>query len=265
MYKLPETALAAADTVDLKALQDGVNTPASYVDRVKQAADSFDAKPTALFRRVRAKLAEMSGDLVRCSYCEDSCADEVEHIKPKSFYPEVVYDWDNYLFACGPCNGRKLNQYPLLVAGVCTSLQAERKANGIVAPPVGDAYFINPRSEEPLDYIWLDVLGGTFMLSPLSDDDDFDQARADKTITILRLNREAVRKARENAYGGYRDRLAQLAARIAAGASAEEVQSRKADIARSPHRTVWLEMKRQAALLPELAVLFAAVPEAMTL
>ena len=86
MHKLPNITLAVADTAELKALQEAVDSLTSYADRVKQAADSFDTKPAALFRRVRAKLSEMSGDLVRCSYCEDSCADEVEHIKPKDFY-----------------------------------------------------------------------------------------------------------------------------------------------------------------------------------
>jgi hypothetical protein len=35
--------------------------------------------------------------------------DEAEHINPKDLYLERVFDWANYLYACGPCNGPKSN------------------------------------------------------------------------------------------------------------------------------------------------------------
>lgn len=41
----------------------------------------------------------------------DSAADEVEHIAPKALFPERVFDWTNYIYACGPCNGPKSNRY----------------------------------------------------------------------------------------------------------------------------------------------------------
>lgn len=261
MYKLPDTALAAADVAELRSLQDAVNAQATYGDRVNEASARFGTKPRALFQKVRGKLAEMSGDLVRCSYCEDSCADEVEHIRPKDFYPEFVFEWNNYLFACGVCNRSKQNHYPILVNGARTCLHTARKADGVVQPPAGTPYFIDPRVEQPLSYIWLDILGRTFMFSPLADDGSFSEARANETIEILRLNREPLRKARENAYGGYRDRLAQLAARKAEGAPPEEIEARLADIARSPHRTVWLEMKRQRQIVSEIGNLILIVPE----
>ena len=32
---------------------------------------------------------------------------DVEHLKPKSKYPELVYEWANYLWSCKPCNFQK--------------------------------------------------------------------------------------------------------------------------------------------------------------
>ncbi len=43
---------------------------------------------------------------------------DVEHLKPKSKYPELVYEWSNYLWSCKPCNFLKKEffnkNYPFL-------------------------------------------------------------------------------------------------------------------------------------------------------
>ncbi len=45
-----------------------------------------------------------------CSYCEVAIHRsrdlEVEHVQPQSKYPEKEYHWENFLIACGTCNGR---------------------------------------------------------------------------------------------------------------------------------------------------------------
>lgn len=265
MYKLPEIDLSKTDSDSLKALQQTVDDAGSYAAQVSKAKESFAAKPSGLFTKIRKELSTMAGDLVRCAYCEDSCADEIEHVRPKDFFPDQTFVWENYVFSCGPCNSGKRNQYPVNVAGNVLELHQHRKTHGFVRPPSGLCLFIDPRKEDPLQFLWLDILAGTFMILPLDEDDAEISSRADSTISILRLNREMLRKARENAYGGYRDRLAQLARRIDEGAPDEEIASRKADITRSPHRTVWLEMKRQNALIPDIKKLFAKVPVALDL
>lgn len=265
MYKLPNIELSQSDLSDLARSQDLIDVLKYYHEKVDAAKSSFASKPTPLFKRIRDALASMAGDLVRCAYCEDSCADEVEHIRPKDFFPECTYIWRNYLFSCGPCNGGKGNRYPILAGSTQIDLQRHRKTSGVVPPPTGIDLFINPRSEDPLAFLWMDVAAGTFMFSSLDEDDLVSDVRAVATIDILRLNREPLRQARQNAFGGYRDRLAQLADRKAAGASEDELASRRADISRSPHRTVWLEMKRQKRLVSELEALFGAVPEASKL
>ncbi|GHU99396.1 hypothetical protein FACS189483_08610 [Spirochaetia bacterium] len=47
----------------------------------------------------------------KCAYCECNVTEssylEVEHYKPKSIYPEKVFDWENFLPSCSPCNKTK--------------------------------------------------------------------------------------------------------------------------------------------------------------
>ena len=264
MYPLPDMTLAAADEAALAGLQKIVDGGADFATRVTLAKDRFDAKSATLFKRIRAHLALLSGDLVRCGYCEDSCADEVEHIRPKDFYPEQVFVWFNYLFACGPCNGGKTNKYAVRDGqGTLIDLRAHRKVHGMVAPPPGTHVLIDPRTEQPMDFLWLDITGGTFRLVALEEDDGVMRQRAETTIEYLKLNREVLVDARKNAFGGYRDRLAQYVARKAAGDAAAELMARARDIGRTPHRTVWLEMKRQRTMLADIVPFFDEAPEAL--
>ena len=52
----------------------------------------------------------------KCAYCETSInarrSGQVEHFNPKSLFPLLAYDWDNYLLGCGGCNGAKADKWP---------------------------------------------------------------------------------------------------------------------------------------------------------
>ena len=52
-------------------------------------------------------LVERIGDY--CSYCEMPLPNgpQVEHVKPKKHFPEDALNWENFLLACGYCNGTK--------------------------------------------------------------------------------------------------------------------------------------------------------------
>ena len=39
-----------------------------------------------------------------CAYCEETARGEVDHFRPKSKFPELVYEWSNWVFACHACN-----------------------------------------------------------------------------------------------------------------------------------------------------------------
>jgi uncharacterized protein (TIGR02646 family) len=47
-----------------------------------------------------------------CGYCEETCKGEVDHFKPKSRYPHLVYQWNNWIFACHDCNQMKGEKFP---------------------------------------------------------------------------------------------------------------------------------------------------------
>ena len=47
-----------------------------------------------------------------CGYCEEYCIGEVDHFKPKSKFPGLVYEWSNWVFACHSCNANKWNKWP---------------------------------------------------------------------------------------------------------------------------------------------------------
>ena len=46
-----------------------------------------------------------------CGYCEERCKGEVDHFRPKSRFPERVYQWSNWIFACHDCNHAKLDKW----------------------------------------------------------------------------------------------------------------------------------------------------------
>ena len=47
-----------------------------------------------------------------CGYCEEICEGEVDHFRPKSRFPALVYEWPNWVFACHDCNQAKWNKWP---------------------------------------------------------------------------------------------------------------------------------------------------------
>ena len=49
-----------------------------------------------------------------CGYCEEAAAlGGVDHFRPKSKFPEFVYAWSNWVFACSTCNLTKNDRWPL--------------------------------------------------------------------------------------------------------------------------------------------------------
>ncbi len=56
---------------------------------------------------------ELSGRFFSlCAYCERQCKGEVEHVRPKSKFPEKVYEWSTWVLACHTCNHSKSNKWP---------------------------------------------------------------------------------------------------------------------------------------------------------
>ncbi len=198
-------------------------------------------------------------------YCEDSVADEVEHFKPKDFYPELVFSWDNYLYACGPCNGGKNNQFPLisLQSGLMIHL-VRRKEEAVVPPEAGIAAIMHLRHEDPLAYLKLDLQDTFFFSESNPDAGSLDHLRARQVIEILGLNsRDYLPRARAEAFDSYCARLEQYISRRNGGRAQAVLDRLKRSLKRMGHPTVWQEMKRQHQQIPQLRDLFDEAPEAL--
>lgn len=268
MLPIPDRPLPAATATQLGDYQAEVDTAdgfAARVDVAKRLFASRNRKDNPTFQTVRSVLAQMCGGIRRCMYCEDSVADEIEHIRPKDLYPDLVFVWPNYLYACGPCNGGKSNKYFVFRAGTQELVNVARRWNEpSVPPPDGLPVFLDPRQENPLDWLRLDLLE-TFRFLPRRNLNDRDRTRAKQTIEILGLNdRELLPKARRVAYESLLALLERYARQKAEQAAETELAKTRAAILDQPHPTVWAEMKRQRHLIPELDRLFSSVPEALT-
>ena len=139
MIRLPNIALKRIVATKLLEYQAEVNAVTSYKHRVAEGKRLFSLRNTAsnsAFKVVRATLETMCSGARRCCYCEDSCADEVEHIRPKDLYPELVFAWENYLYACGPCNGPKQNKFHVFHRRTGQIHDITRKRDAPVRKPI---------------------------------------------------------------------------------------------------------------------------------
>jgi uncharacterized protein (TIGR02646 family) len=266
MIQLPDLSLPNATRNQLDKWQQTINCIAAYRDRVDKGKNLFSLRNKAqnpTFKQVRQALTQMCSGARRCAYCEDSVADEVEHIKPKDLYPECVFVWENYLYACGPCNAPKNNKFAVFSSTTETFTDVTRARNASIVPPeAGEPALINPRTENPLDFLYLD-LADTFYFLPRFGLSTQNLDRATYTINILRLNdRDYLVEARAEAFDSYRARLSEyISGKILNG---EKTQLDKLinALQRMQHPTVWREMQRQRKLIPELKDLFDQAPEA---
>lgn len=268
MILLTNIPLPKSTQDELADFQTAVNNEITYADRVAAAKSLFSGrnrKGNPTFRVVRSTLDRMCGETSRCHYCEDSFADEIEHIRPKDLYPEQVFVWENYLYACGPCNGTSKGSHFAVFEPASDHFidVTRRRGDPIIPPTEGEYVFIDPRSENPLSYFKMD-LSGTFFFIPIAPPGTREYQRARYTIDILRLNsRDALVKARESAFGSYKARLSEYREKRIKGANTEELIYLQEGFRAMDHPTVWEEMKRQQILYSELRALFQDIPEAM--
>lgn len=268
MLQLPNLSLPETAQDKLDSWQNKINSIGDYAERVKKAKKSFaryNKSNNSTFREVRQVLTKMCCGCRRCGYCEDSVADEVEHIKPKDIYPEAVFLWENYLYACGTCNSPKNNKYAVFsyTTGKLTEVSRKRGAV-VIEPEAGDPVLIDPRTEDPLKFMEID-LRGTFWFSASHPPDSRNYQRANYTIEVLRLNdKDYLVEARKEAFKNYQARLEQYITQKQAGATPEELNYLISAIQRMSHPTVWREMQRQQHLMPDLKNLFDLAPEALS-
>jgi uncharacterized protein (TIGR02646 family) len=268
MIRLPDIAIPDDTQALLDAYQaevDGASDFASQVAKAKQLFSARNKSTNPAFRVIRRKLDELCGGAGRCCYCELSQPDEIEHVRPKDWYPEAVFAWSNYAYSCGPCNAPKNNQFAVFKRRSRKPTYLVRgKGDPVAPPPVGRPVIIDPRTETPLNFMELD-LAETFLSVETADEGTREYERAKYTIEVLRLNeRDVLTKARRSAFHSYRAILKEVLELKASGASPSEIDTKRIVIQELPHPAVWQEMKRQRMNDKQLARLFTAIPEAMT-
>ncbi|WP_205950656.1 hypothetical protein [Pantoea stewartii] len=251
--------LATTET-HLRLKQQEINDETSYSAMVIKADNLWKSKSKKHFDDIRAVLDRMCVGSRRCNYCEDSVADEVEHIKPKSLYPTDCFRSENYLYSCGPCNGPKNNKYAIFDQQNNVVDVSRKKGAAVTPPQNGDSVFINPRTENPLDFMILDL--NTFIFVPLPNKSAIETARVKYTIETLGLNsRDYLVNAREHAFYSYKDSLENYINKKLSGATNDQLLIRRNEINGRHHPTVWSEMKRQRSFYAELNQLFNVAPE----
>ena len=267
MLQLPNLILPSTAQNQLLQWQSDIDRIADYKSRVKEGKILFSKRnrpSNTTFSKVRKVLIEMCSGARRCGYCEDSVADQVEHIAPKDLYPEAVFVWENYLYACGQCNSPKSNHYAVFSHRTGAFVEVTRTGNAHIAKPeLGEPVLINPRFEDPSEFLELDLLG-TFYFLPVETLADRERQRAEYTLEVLRLNdRDYLLAARAEAFDSYRARLTEYIHEQQAGSPQLQLDRRIKALVKMQHPTVWHEMQRQQAWIPELKHLFDLAPEAL--
>ena len=131
---------------------------------VSHYTDGVGQKPTdADWRRFHEELRVVFSGL--CAYCEEIDKGEIDHFKPKSDFPHLVYEWTNWVFACHNCNQSKLDKW---------------LPGGYVYPCAEDL------SEHPENFFAFNTLTGK--LKPKADIYENKRQKAQKTIDDLCLN-----------------------------------------------------------------------------
>jgi 5-methylcytosine-specific restriction endonuclease McrA len=274
MLVIIEKPISKDSSALIQSMQALIDAETAYEGKIIKANRLWRGKTNTnagkqAFRDIRDTLSDMCIGPIRCAYCEDSMADEIEHIYPKTLFPEKTFLWSNYLFACGPCNGPKRAKYGYLNGDQLEEFVRRRKGP-ILPPPPGQAALIDPRSEDPTSFLDLD-LGGvtqdgmsldpTFEFVPSWGLNRIDASRAEFTIRTLGLNREVLRAARKNAFGGFRARLKEFVSEKKKNERQARLDELRDDILHSPHLSVFFEMRRQRRFLPEVDALFVDAPE----
>ncbi len=68
------------------------------------------SRPNPRWQQFHSDLSGVFSGL--CGYCEEAGKGEIDHFKPVSKFPQLVYEWSNWVFACSSCNRSKSDKWP---------------------------------------------------------------------------------------------------------------------------------------------------------
>ncbi len=289
MLRLVSKSLTSATQAQLEALQKLVNDKARFADKTAKAQSLWDNKSSsrigkATFEEIKMQLVKMCVSVGICNYCEQSEANDIEHIFPKSFFPSLTFVWSNYLLACKQCNTAfKLDRCFVLDThgNIQETIRGQEPAHQTVT-------LINPRLEDPAEYMILNTQNYIFEI--YDDLSSVKYNKADKTLEILALNtRHTLIATREHTAQYFYQRMA-LLVRLLDAETIEQIHHLltpydryldtnktlnelkasitdgfKRDIVQHAHPSVWAAIKLvDSKTNPKWANLFQQLPDALT-
>jgi uncharacterized protein (TIGR02646 family) len=179
----------------LRQQQALIDCQKTYEQRVRMSKTKWlqkkksNAHKTA-FQGIEKTLKKLAiGTSSYCNYCESNLGTSIEHVFPRGLFPHKTFDWNNFLWACKQCNGvYKHAQFQLFKSEYSSDTIDLIKDYSFVPPPNDDAVFINPRTENPLTYLQLNLSNAHY--EPISKDrDSRAYKKAFYTLETLQLNR----------------------------------------------------------------------------
>ncbi|MFP3708148.1 hypothetical protein SB783_29440 [Paraburkholderia sp. SIMBA_009] len=200
-------------------------------------------------------LAAVSPPGKACFYCERDRYRDIDHVRPKRHYPEQCFVWGNYIYACTICNqDYKKDTYAVFdITGAIVKFDRSLPFSSLV--PAGDHVLIDPRSEDPLNFLRLDLSTGRFTAIGNAR----SVLRGEFTRELFDLNETTLARIRVAAYETFKHYLMkfQVANQANDNAATQRVLNEIRDL---PHPTVLVEMRLQSANDVMLAAHFINVP-----
>lgn len=141
----------------------------------------------------------------KCAYCETPInarrSGQVEHFKPKSLFPLLAYDWDNYLLGCGGCNGAKGDRWPrkggyFRPDRANPATQFDFEPDGRMKASKPDSAAARTVTEFDLNRSWLIEARYTALKSVLEDLQDLVELHKTDKNTAVRLARRHLARVR---------------------------------------------------------------------
>ena len=290
MLHLPSKNLSTTTQNYLNKLQKQVDLEPTFEKKAKKAKSLWESKRSSkagkeAFDEIKSVLSTMCVGQRTCNYCEHDRAFDVEHIYPKSLYPSLAFVWDNYLLACKGCNSEFKSDNFAIFKPKGSSIKHVLVRN--IEPNNDDALLLNPRKEDPTNFLRLNLVSQTFFYDPIHDFNSREYLRADYTTECLKLNMdESLIAARRNLTKTYLERLQNclkanesitfddldnatndfpMTDRTQSFESEKQriLENIKNSFKELSHSTVWIELKRQRIHLPRTNQLFNQLPEAL--
>jgi uncharacterized protein YdcH (DUF465 family) len=297
MLQLNSKYLTVPTNQHLASVQKSINKKTTFTDKSDAALTSWKKKTDTkdgktAFNEIKLTLTGMCIGKGICNYCEANEATDIEHVRPKSLFPQHSFIWQNYILACKTCNmtykGSKVSIFYPRNSNIVQNITPSSK-NALKLPPANtDTLLINPHTEDPTTFIRLDLVGGTFNYIPIQEEGTREYLRADYTInTILKLNdRQALVEARKSAFRNFQNLLKNYI-KVSKATNYQELEEATGDHPQVNHLnsisdeinriqtniknaiqnhvqpTVWFEMKRQRAKLKNTNQLFEQLPAAL--